>query len=97
MKNDLIKSWYYLTQRDIEDDSETYLQTELIFNWLISHRFSSKYAWESFTEFIQNHSHKFEEQHKEHLLLYSADISSKLFSIDQSDHIVEKVSKILFS
>ena len=25
MKNDLIKSWYFLTRRNIENDSETYI------------------------------------------------------------------------
>ncbi|HUH74427.1 MAG TPA: hypothetical protein VLZ75_08450 [Chitinophagales bacterium] len=95
MKNDLIKSWYYLTQRDMGNDSETSIQTELIFNWLISHGFSSKYAWESFAEFIKNHSSRFEVQYKEDLLMYSADISSKLYTTDQSDIIIEKVSKIL--
>jgi hypothetical protein len=95
MKNDLIKSWYFLTRRNIEDDSETYIQTELIFNWLLSHGFSSTYAWDSFTKFVQNHSHEFEAHYKEDLLLYSSDISSKLYTNDQSDHIIEKVSKIL--
>lgn len=95
MKNDLIKSWYYLNERDIEYDSETYLQTELIFNWLISHGFSSQFAWESFTDFVHQSSSKFELRYKEDLLLYSADISSKLYTNVQSDLIIEKVSQIL--
>lgn len=95
MKNDLIKSWYFLTHREMENESETYIQTELIFNWLISHGFSSKFAWESFTDFIKKYSYKFEAHYKEDLLLYSADISSKLYTNDQSVYIVEKVSEIL--
>ncbi len=97
MKNDLLKSWYYLTKRNWEEEPDTYIQTELIFNWLVSHNFSSKYAWERFTEFIRNSDNKFEEQYKEDLLLYSAEVSSKLYTNEQTDHIIEKVSKILFS
>ena len=96
MKNDLLKSWYFITQRNMENESESYIQTELILNWLISHGFSSNYAWQSFSEFINNQSKNLDNQYKEDLLLYSVDISSKLYTSDKSDLIIDKVRKILF-
>lgn len=96
LKNELISPLYSTISISNSDDSQTIAQTELIFNWLISHGLSSKFAFDSFSNFINKNESVLTTEIKEQIFSYSKEVAEKLFSIEEAQIVLESVRKILF-
>lgn len=96
LKNELISPLYSTISISDSDESQTIAQTELIFNWLISHGLSSKFAFDSFTNFINKNDSVLTSEIKEQIFSYSKEVAEKLYSAEDTQVVLESVQKILF-
>lgn len=96
MKNELIKIWYSVEHpMTAEDDTDSYIQIELIFNWLLSHGMSSKYALKNFNEFVIKNSSLMSEDLKNSILLYAKKLAQRIYPTESQLPIIETIQQWL--
>ncbi|MCO5233115.1 MAG: hypothetical protein LC105_03485 [Chitinophagales bacterium] len=95
LKNELISPLYTSISITQSDESQTISQTELILNWLISHGLSSKFAIDSFSNFIKKKEAEINPELKEFFYSFSKEVAEKLHSHEDTEEILQCVKKIL--
>lgn len=97
MKNELIKLWYAVEKPNIlNDDTDSYVQIELIFNWLLSHGMSSKFALKNFSDFIQKNRNSMSPSLKKTILSYSEALIAKLYPNEKSIPVLASIHDLVF-
>lgn len=97
MKNELIKVWYAIEKPTLEEDTDSYIQIELIFNWLLSHGMSSKYALKNFHEFVDKNKNMMSKSLKQTIFLYAQELAAKIYPNDSSIKIIDTIHQLLFA
>lgn len=95
MKNELMKIWFQMDNTDTQNEYESFVQIELIFNWLLSHGLSSGFAMNCFTDFVEKNQQSLTESYRRTLISYSEKVASKLYTKDETLPILDTVNKIL--
>lgn len=98
MKNELIKIWYSVEESHSPlDDNDAYVQIELIFNWLLSHGMSSKFAMKSFQEFVTKNQNNMSDSLKKSIIRYTELLTQKLFPNNQSQDALGDIEQMLLT
>lgn len=97
MKNELMKTWYLLDTFEKQDELDSLVQIELIFNWLLSHNMSSGFALGCFSDYVDKNRHELTNTSKKTLISYSEKIAGKFFPENETNKVIETVSNILSS
>lgn len=96
MKNELIKIWYSVEHpTSAEDDTDSYIQIELIFNWLLSHGMSSKYALKNFHEFVIKNNSLMSENLKNSIILYTKKLAQRIYPNEPQLPILDTIQQWL--